>query len=113
MPMNNDSIIEELRNLNYTGKVDVVDQVMSQVANKPLLVGQQPQKQRIRRYIYAAAACLLLVAGVSVALKYTNNYHDNQIGSMLAEVYDYHYDYGTFADDEYVEFAVAECLLNE
>lgn len=97
--MTEDSLIQQMRDMRYPGQVDVADAVMAQVASRPLLALQHPQR---RRWIaYAAAACALLAVGISVALRSSQQFDSSSISGCLAEVYDYHTDYGQNADAGY------------
>lgn len=94
-----DILIQQLREINYPGQVDVTDRVMQQIAQRPLLV--PAPAHRWKRISIVAAACAALFVAVNFALIYTRDYNVSQIGSCLAEVYDYHADYGSGETDYY------------
>lgn len=96
--MTDNDLLEQLRVMRYPYTVDVVDQVMEQVRNKPLLVLRQKSKSIFHRIAVAVAAVAILAVGINVTLLFTKDYNEDQIGNMIASVYDYHTDYGSTAD---------------
>lgn len=96
--MTETDILQQLRDMRYPGTIDVVAPVMQQVRNKPLLTPQHNTPQRIKRFSTAVAACLILAIGINVTLLYTRNYDEAQISNMIAEVYNYHADYGNITE---------------
>lgn len=109
--MTDEDLIQQLRDMHYPGRVDAVDAVMAQVANRPLLAPAPPRPRRWIRYTSAAAACALLAVGVNMALLLGRQYDSQSIGSCMAEVYDYHTDYGYAAENGAVsehDFGTAE-----
>ena len=96
--MTETDILQQLRDMRYPGTIDVVDPVMQQVRNKPLLTPKHNTPQRIRRYSTAVAACLILAIGINVTLLFTRNYDEAQISNMIADVYNYHADYGNMTE---------------
>lgn len=98
--MAEDILIQQLREIKYPGTIDITNKVMAEVSKRPLLV---PAKRfNIVRFATAAAACILLAVAINFTLIFTRNYDTHQIGNALAEVYDFHADYGS-VDDEYEE----------
>lgn len=109
--MTEDTLIQQMRAMNYPGKVDVVDAVMAQVADRPLLAPAYARAQRWRRAAIAAAACALLAVGVNMVLLQTRQFDSGAIGGCLAEVYDYRADYGYYENavvDDYYEAAAVD-----
>lgn len=105
--MTDDTLIQQLREMHYPGKVDVVDSVMEQVAKRPLLAPVPSRSHRWIRAVLTAAACALLAVGVNMVLLQNRQFDSKSIGTCLAEVYDYHSDYGyvseygAIPEDEY------------
>lgn len=99
--MTEDIFLQQLRDMRYPGDIDVVNAVMEQVRNKPLLFTQPKQAGRFRKILAGAAACAALAVAANVAHLYTRDYNEAQIGDMMAEVYDYHADYGSITADYY------------
>ena len=97
--MTEDSLIQQMRDMRYPGQVDVADSVMAQVASRPLLAPQHPH--RMRWIAYAAVACVLLAVGINIALQPVRQFDTRSISGCLAEVYDYHTDYGQNTDAGY------------
>lgn len=101
--------IEEMRNMRYDGKVDVVDAVMEQVRKRPIMVAPKPYK----RYAFIAAACTVLAVGIGVVSVIHRNATEAQISDMFAQVYDYNASYGTIEQCAYAESDVATLLIGE
>lgn len=87
-------ILQQLREINYPGHVDVTDAVMRQVANTPLTPTLRPH-YRWRNISIGVAACAVLFVAINITRLFTHNYNEAQICSNLFEIYDYHADYGT------------------
>ena len=98
MTMTDNDILQQIRDMRYPYTVDVVNQVMEQVRNKPLLVPRQTHGFNLRHVATAVAACLLLAVGINFTLLFTHDYNEAQIGNMIADVYAFHADYGSSAD---------------
>ncbi|MCQ2294155.1 MAG: hypothetical protein MJZ67_00745 [Bacteroidales bacterium] len=98
--MTDDKLIQELKEMHYQGKVDVVDAVMQQVGNKPLLV---PATHRITlgKVSIAAAACALIALSINVVALFTRDFNEVQIGSDIAAVYNFHAGYGEETGSSY------------
>ena len=99
--MTDSDIIQTLRTMRYPIDIDVVDAVMQQVRNKPLMVSQPRHNKGLRRFSIAAAACLLLAVGTNITLLYTRDYDEAQISNMIADVYNLHGDSPSFATAGY------------
>lgn len=97
--MTDEILIKQLREIEYPGQVDVTDAVMLQVRKTPIMA--MSRRHTWRRVSVAAVASLALIFGINVALIYSRDYNVNQIGCSLAEVYDYHADYGLNVESEY------------
>ena len=86
--MNIDQQLEQLSHLQYPRQVNVVDNVMAQVMQRPYL---QPVHRRntwrIVSTVAAAAVALLFV--VSLTLPYLRSYDDEGLGSMMAQANDF------------------------
>ena len=96
--MTDNDILQQLRDMRYPHTIDVVEQVMEQVRNKPLLAARQPRRPLLRHVAAAVAACILLAVGINITLIFTHDYNEAQIGNMIADVYAFHADYGSAAD---------------
>ena len=91
--MNENDILNQLRDMRYPATIDVVAPVMEQVRNKPLLTPQRQTANHIRHIATAVAACALLAVGINTTLLFTHDYDETQIGNMIADVYNYHANY--------------------
>lgn len=104
--------IEQLRAMRYPGTIDVVDAVMDQVSQMPLLAPKPSRAKtwlRVSSIVAAAAVTLVLV---NVVLIFTRSYDEPQIDKMIAEVYDYHASYaGSY--DGYSELGAVELFIEE
>lgn len=109
--MTEDIYLQQLRDMRYPGDIDVVDAVMEQVRNKPLLVPQPSKTIRLRRIVASVAACAAIVLAINLTHLYTRDYNEAQIGDMMAEVYGFYDDYGSTAD--YYEMGAVELLYEE
>ncbi len=109
--MNDDTLIQQLRELKYPGKIDVTEAVMVQVRKKPLLVSVPAKpKWNYKRIVVAVAACVVLAVGVELVYTLTRSYDSAQIADDIATVYDFHADY---ADGNlYYGACLADALLN-
>ena len=102
-----DILIQQLREINYPGPIDVTDAVMRQVGNKPFLV---PQRHlRWGRISVGVAACAMLFVSINITRLFTHEYDLAKISSALTEVYDYHADYG-YGNESYYSLGSIEAL---
>ena len=109
--MTEDLLLQQLRELRYPADIDVVDSVMEQVRNKPLMVVPRRRKLFYRVATGVAAAAVLAVA-INVTLLFTRDYNEQQISSMMAEVYDYSDDYSSSYAADY-DFGAIESIYYE
>lgn len=98
--MTDELLDKQLRELTYPVAVDVTDAVMDQIRRTPLLVPQH-RKFSWRKVSVGVAACVALAIGINFATLYTRTFDVAQIGITLAEVYDYHADYGYESTSDY------------
>ena len=96
--MTDNDILQQLRQMRYPDTVDVLQPVMQQVRNKPLLTPQPATTHRLRRITTAVAASLILAVGVNMLLLFTHDYDETQISNMIADVYNYHANYDNMAE---------------
>lgn len=107
MTKQEDILIQQLRDINYPGAIDVADAVMRQIGGKPLLV---PQRHfRWGRISAGVAACAVLFVGINITRLFTHEYDLAQISTALTEVYDYHADYG-YGNESYYSLGSIEAL---
>lgn len=108
--MTEDTLIQQMRDMRYPGQVDVVDAVMAQVSNRPILSPVALRAQRWHRAAMAAAACALLAVGINMTVMQTRHFDVKSISGCLAEVYDYHSDY-TYESAADEDSAIEEDVL--
>ncbi len=109
--MTDDMFIQQLRELRYPGKVDVIQAVMAEVKKKPLLVAEPPKpKWGFKRVSAVVAACAVFAVGIRFASMYTRTYDSAQIADDLAAVYDYHANYAD--NNTCYEAYLVDALLN-
>lgn len=99
--MTDDNILKELHDMHYTGEVDVVDSVMEQVRKRPYLMSPAHPWRTVRRVVASVAACAALIAIINVTNVFVSDYNEPQMSALMAEVYDFHADYGNFSEDSY------------
>jgi len=107
--MNENELMQQLRDMRYPATVNVVEGVMEQVRNKPLLVPREQSYMRLRRVATAVAASLILAFGINVTLLFTHDYNEAQIGNMIVDIYNFHANYGNSADASF-SFGAIETL---
>lgn len=78
------SVIDELKAMDYPSRVDVTDRVMEAVSGQPESIFGTHSKVR---WIAAAAACAAFALLVNVGHLLANPYNSNQVNTMLSEVY--------------------------
>lgn len=88
-----DELTQMLRSINYPADIDVTAAVMEQVRKRPLLAPAVQRRQRFQRIATAVAACAVIAVALNITLLFTHDYNEDQIGSFIASVYDYHADY--------------------
>lgn len=109
--MTDDTLMQQLRELKYPGKVDVAEAVMAQVRKKPLLVSAPAKpKWGYRKVVAAVAACVVLAVGVEFVYTLTRSYDSAQIADDIATVYDFHAGYAD--GHSYYSAYLADALLN-
>jgi len=109
--MTDDILIQQLRELNYPGKVDVAAAVMAEVRKRPLLVAT-PAKHKwgFKKISAVVAACAVLAVGFHFVYINTRDYNEMQLADDIATVYDFHADYAD--GDSYYEAYLVDALLN-
>lgn len=107
--MEHDYIIDQLRELRYPDRIDVVDAVMAEVSKKPYLKAA-PTRPRFR-LVAAVAAVLVALVGAHTVYWAMDTHREAQISDMMVDVYDYHVDYDIAGPQEYVELAAIDEFL--
>ena len=110
--MTDEDILQQLRELNYPDKIDVVDAVMAQVRNKPLLV-PQPKRVSFQRWAVAVAACFVLAVTVNVSILFLRDFNEPQLSKDIAMVYNYTDAYNSISSDDSYDFGLVEYLYDE
>lgn len=110
--MTDEDILQQLRELNYPDKIDVVDAVMAQVRNKPLLV-PQPKHVSFQRWAIAVAACFVLAVTVNVSILFLRDFNEPQLSKDIAMVYNYTDAYNSISSDDSYDFGLVEYLYDE
>ncbi len=89
-----DLLIQQLREINYPGQVDVTDAVMQQVRQRPILA---PSRKTVRwkQISWGIAACVVLFVAINITTLFTKEYNVSQIGNSIVELYDYQDQYGS------------------
>lgn len=109
--MTENDIIQQLRDMRYPHDIDVTDAVMAQVSKTPLLVAKPEPRFKVSHLVATVAACVAIVLTINITALYTHDYNEQSIGNMIAEVYNYHADYGELtASVSSYDFGAIEAL---